>query len=122
MKAGDAAMADIISAIGLDAGWQLARQFGGTSIYVPRSIGDHHPICVAIGRAAADKLAAWTGGGTLSVPKQAERRERVRALRQTGGLTIGQIARQTAFSERHVYRLLSDAADSAQPSLFDALD
>lgn len=119
MKAGDVAWADIVFAIGDDAGRQLARLFGGTSLYVPRVIGDHHPICAAIGREAADRLAAWTGGGSLSVPKQAERRERVRALRQSGGLTIGQIAVQTAFSERHVYRLLREEADERQPSLFE---
>ncbi|WP_174279030.1 hypothetical protein, partial [Sphingomonas bacterium] len=71
-----------------------------------------------LGRAAADQLAAFAGGATLAVPKQAERRDRVRELRRRGALTIAQIARETDFSERHVYRLLSDD-DTAQPSLFD---
>ncbi|CAN5533615.1 hypothetical protein BH09PSE4_BH09PSE4_14640 [soil metagenome] len=115
---GDDAMAEIARAIGEDAARSLARHFGGTTLYVPRVVGDHHPICAALGRASADQLADWAGGGPLAIPKQAERRARVRELRAAGRLTIGQIAVQTAFSERHVYRLLSDEADERQPSLF----
>ena len=61
-------MAEIVAAIGTDAAGALARHFGGTSLYVPRAIGDHHIICGAIGRAAADQLAAWAGGAALAVP------------------------------------------------------
>ncbi|CAN5881222.1 hypothetical protein BH11PSE6_BH11PSE6_03760 [soil metagenome] len=117
--AGDEAMIEIGAAIGDDAARVLARYFGGTNLYVPRVLGDHHPICAALGRQAADKLAAWTGGQSLAVPKQAERRARVRDLRNSGKLTIVGIAVQTGFSERHVYRLLSEEADERQPSLFD---
>ena len=121
VRPGDAAMAEIAAAIGDDAATALARAFGGTSLYVPRAVGDHHPICVALGRAAADRLAAWTGGTSLAIPKQAERRARVQELRQTGRLTITQIAVQTSFSERHVYRLLSEADAACQPGLFDTI-
>jgi hypothetical protein len=117
--AGDEAMEEIAAAIGADAARALARFFGGTNLYVPRALGEHHPICAAIGREAADQLAAWTGGQSLAIPKQAERRARVRALRTDGKLTIVGIAVQTGFSERHVYRLLSDQADERQPTLFD---
>lgn len=117
--AGDEAMAELVGAIGADAARQLARRFGGTALYVPRAIGDHHPICAALGRAAADQLAAWAGGGTIAVPKQAERRARVLELRQGRPLTIAQIARETDYSERHVYRLLAADADDRQPGLFD---
>ena len=117
--AGDDAMQEIAAAIGADAARALAQSFGGTCLYVPRALGEHHPICAAIGRAAADQLAAWTGGQSLAIPKQAERRDRVRQLRTDGKLTIVGIAVQTGFSERHVYRLLSDQTDERQPSLFD---
>ena len=117
--AGDDAMADIVAAIGADAAAQLAHCFGGTSVYVPRTMNDTHAICAAIGRTAADALAAWAGGGALAVPKQAARRARVRELRNSRRLTVAQIAVQTAFSERHVYRLLREDADDRQPSLFD---
>lgn len=116
---GDDAFAELADAIGDHAARCLAERFGGTSLYVPRTIGDHHPICAALGRAQADRLAAWAGGGSLAVPKQAVRRARVRELRNNSGLTIAQIALQTSFSERHVYRLLSAATDDRQASLFE---
>lgn len=112
-------MIELSEAIGNDAARQLARRFGGTSVYVPRAIGDHHPLCVAIGRAAADALATWTGGSAVAVPKQPERRARVRDLRAAGALTRAQIAIETGFSERHVYRLLREEDDARQPGLFD---
>ncbi len=114
-------MDDIADAIGEIAAGALARHFGGTALYVPRSIGEHHPIRVAIGREPADRLAAWAGGGTIAIPKQPERRARVIALRRAGALTIPQIARETGFSERHVYQLLRDDDAKRQPGLFDDL-
>lgn len=117
--AGDDALAELIGVIGEAAALTLAMRFGGTRLYVPRAIGDNHPICIALGRETADQLATWAGGGAIDVPKQAARRARVRALRSRGTLTINQIALETAYSERHVYRLLSDRHDDRQPSLFD---
>lgn len=116
---GDEAMEAIACAIGQAAALQLAAKYGGTRIYVPRKIGDHHPLCVTLGREIADSLAAYCGGGPLVIPKQAERRERVRQLRTGRSLTIAQIALETSFSERHVYRLLSEDSDDRQLGLFD---
>ena len=119
--AGDHALAELIDAIGETAALNLARHFGGTRLYVPRTIGDHHPICAALGRANAEHLAKWAGGGSVDVPKQAARRARVQHLHSGGALTIAQIALETSFSERHIYRLLSVNRDANQPSLFDDL-
>lgn len=116
---GEETMAAIASAIGRDAALKLADKFGGTRIYVPLAIGDHHPLCVALGREIADSLAAYCGGGPLVVPKQAARRERVLELHSRRSLTIAQIALETGYSERHVHRLLSEATDDRQPGLFD---
>ncbi|KAK0341161.1 hypothetical protein LTR94_027558 [Friedmanniomyces endolithicus] len=111
--------ADRAAAIGRDAALKLADKFGGTRIYVPLAIGDHHPLCVALGREIADSLAAYCGGGPLVIPKQAARRERVLELHSRRSLTIAQIALETGYSERHVHRLLSEATDDRQPGLFD---
>lgn len=116
---GDQALVAIAEAVGLPLALRLSAAFGGTRLYVPRVIGDHHPICVALGRADADVLAAFSGGGPLDVPKQAARRQRVRQLLSARSLTIAQIAVETSYSERHVYRLLSEDSDDRQPSLFD---
>jgi hypothetical protein len=111
-------MAELVDAIGADAARQLAQRFGGTSVYVPRAVGEHHPLRVALGVDAVVKLVEWYGGARLSIPKQPERRARVRALRNAGALTIAGIAVETGFSERHVYRLLSEP-DDRQSDLFD---
>jgi len=115
------ALASIGEAIGLEAALALANHFGGVRLYVPKTIGDSHAICVALGRENADRLAAWAGGGSIDVPKQAARRARVRDLHSLGALTISQIALETSFSERHVYRLLRGENDERQLSIFDRL-
>ncbi|MBU0931318.1 MAG: hypothetical protein KJ585_04865 [Alphaproteobacteria bacterium] len=116
---GDEALAAIVSAVGQEAALKLTSHFGGTRLYVPRQIGDHHPICVALGREDADRLAIYCGGSALSIPKQAARRERVRQLLTGRSLTIAQIAVETAYSERHIYRMQREAEDDRQPGLFD---
>lgn len=115
---GDDALREIAAAIGDEAALSLARQLGGTTVYVPRTIGDDHPLCVAIGRTAADALAGWMGGSALAVPKQAERRARVLDLHRRRSLSIAQIALETGYSQRHVLRLLAAEHDSRQPDLF----
>lgn len=116
--AGEAALQELVEAIGLDAAHALARRFGGINQYVPHAIGDNHPLCVALGRDAAERLSAWAGGCTIAVPKQAERRARVLALRRRA-LTTAQIAAETGYSQRHVFRLLSEEEEARQPGLFD---
>jgi AraC-like DNA-binding protein len=118
-RAGDEALAEIADAIGLEAAMALALRFGGTRLCVPKVIGEHHPIRVALGKEVADKLAEWAGGGSLDVPKQAARRARVHDLHRKGALTIQQIAIETHYTERHVYRLLRATRDDCQLSLFD---
>jgi hypothetical protein len=115
--AGDDAMAELAGAIGGDAARLVAQKFGGTTIYVPRVIGEHHPLRAALGEAIAVELARWYGGSRLNVPKQPERRARVQELHRAGTLTKAAIAIETGYSERHVYRLLSEP-DDRQGDLF----
>jgi hypothetical protein len=113
------ALAYLADCIGEDAAMALANAFGGTRLYVPHEPGEHHPITVAIGPANAEKLAAWAGGGSIDVPKQAARQAKVRELYERGALTISGIARETSYSERHVYRLIEAGRDENQADLFD---
>lgn len=112
-------MQELADAIGRDAAYLLARRLGGTKVYVPRTIGDNHPLCALLGREAADFLSAWTGGATIEIPKQAERRARVLELHRTKALTSAQIAVETGYSQRHVVRLLGQERDERQPDLFE---
>ena len=116
---GDQALAAIADSIGEELALKLAAHFGGTRLYVPRHVGEHHPISAALGPADAERIAAWAGGGCIDVPKQAARRQRVSQLHSRGTLTIAQIALETSYTERHVYRLLKTDRDTAQLSLFD---
>lgn len=113
------AMNELVRVIGADAARLLAQRFGGTTVYVPRQIGEHHPLYVVLGRESAGKMVEWYGGARVNVPKQPERRHRVRELHRRGALTIAGIAIETGYSERHVYRLVREDGD-AQPGLFDS--
>lgn len=117
-SAGAAAMEDLAAAIGRDAARLLAQRFGGTTVYVPLKIGEHHPLFVVLGADIAKALVACYGGSRVNVPKQPERRARVRELHRAGTMTIAGIALETGYSERNVYRLLRGQDDS-QPDLFD---
>lgn len=116
---GDDAMAELAAVVGEAAAGELARRFGGTGLYVPRTIGDSHPIAAAVGGEIAAALAGWAGGSTLTIPKQPARRAQVLDLHRRSSLTVRQIARQLSYSERQVHRILRDAEDHAQPDLFD---
>ncbi|MEE4153234.1 MAG: hypothetical protein V2I27_03665 [Erythrobacter sp.] len=115
---GDEAFAELVDAIGEEAAKALALHYGGTKLYVPLTVGEHHPIRAIVGEEAAERLVEWAGGGSVSIPKQAARRARVRDLHQKGALTIQRIAMETAYSERHVYRLIEAERDDRQLGLF----
>jgi hypothetical protein len=109
---------EIAAVVGDTAAADLSRHFGGINLYVPITMGEHHPIAAAMGYDAALKLAEWAGGGTICIPKQVERRARVILLRSQA-LTVAQIARETGYSERQVFRLLREHKNDQQPGLFE---
>lgn len=113
------AIAELANEVGLEVATALAQKFGGTRLYVPRNIGEHHPIYAALGKETASLISDLVGGGSIDIPKMAANRARVYELRSQGALTIRQIALDTDFSERHVYRLLREKLDEAQGSFFD---
>lgn len=119
--AGDEALADLAEAIGDELATKLADAFGGTRQYVPRNIGEHHPLAAVLGIEGAARLAAWAGGGSIDVPKRNQRKHEALSLLSKGALTIAQIAVQTSYTERHVYRLKKAERDYSQPGLFDNL-
>jgi hypothetical protein len=112
------ALAQIAAVIGEEAAHRFARAFGGTTVYIRREIGEGDPIYLAIGGAAAAKLAAFYGGSRLNVPKRAARQAWVRELLDQGTLTITAIAMVTGYSERQVYRLKGGRDDERQLDLF----
>lgn len=110
------AAGEMAQAIGQDAAAALVEHFGGTSLYVPRSVADDHPICRSLGRQNADRVVAWAGGGTLPVPKGGNLQalyESIARARAEDRQTVAQIARAHNLSERQVYRILRKARSDA---------
>ncbi|AJP73151.1 hypothetical protein [Sphingomonas hengshuiensis] len=99
-----------------DIGWaateKLIEMLGGTRIFVPRAIGVHHPIAVAIGAKAASLLAAKHAGATFDLPKAHYRRERAlqTALNRPEGMTIADVAIAFDYTERWIYKMLEQHA------------
>ncbi|MEP7221535.1 MAG: sigma factor-like helix-turn-helix DNA-binding protein [Novosphingobium sp.] len=118
VSASEAALAQLAEAIGMEAATTLAREFGGTQLYVPKSPGEHHPIRAVLGEEATARLAAWSGGGRISIPKLAKRRQQVLTLRRVRAWTVSEIARKVDLSERQVYRICAAGRDETQLDLF----
>jgi hypothetical protein len=115
---GSVILDEIAEVIGEEAALRLARAFGGIELYVPAKVGHNHPITVAIGAEAAATLVEHYHGTEISIARTGERHHRVRALASTGRLTKKAIARETGYTERWVYKLLSDDEEGEQPDLF----
>ena len=109
----------LVLAVGEDAALRLRKRFGGTELYIPKKIGESHPIAVAIGVDLAQKLAEYVPvGEKVMIPKYPRRHQLVSLLKREGHLSNKAIATETDYSERHIYRLLNPESDDRQPDLF----
>lgn len=117
-SAGSEAFAAIAVAVGEDLAQLLTDKFPGVQIYVPLVASENHWLRVAIGDDAIARLIAFYGGSRVNVPMRQGRHNRVRELRRAGALTRAQIAIETGYSERHVYRILSER-DDRQIDMFE---
>lgn len=98
----------VADVIGVEAAEKLCRALGGTRIYVPAKIGEHHPIAVALGEENAARIADYFHGTVLALPKGLSRRERVIEYRRTTKMTIREIALATDYTEAGVYKILAE--------------
>ena len=98
----------IAAVIGAEAAEKLCRTLGGARIYVPATMGEHHPIAVAIGQENAAKIADHFHRTVLALPKGLSRRERVIEFRRTTKMTIREIALATDYTEAGVYKILAE--------------
>lgn len=94
---------------GGDARELLWREFGGLSLYVPKSPRIDHPISRTIGVERAILLAQELGGITVNVPRHPSRsrhwrREIVRRL-SLDGKPSSEIAKAADCNQRTVHRL-----------------
>ncbi|QFY90314.1 hypothetical protein D5125_12930 [Magnetovirga frankeli] len=109
--------------IGRDAYLSLVEWSGGISLYVPATLDNSagRELIQQLGQEAAEKLSAWAGGSSIAVPAELWRLRRKRqrdilAMRRRG-MTVQEISRkftyQARYTERQIYRLLSDAENAS---------
>jgi len=96
--------------IGLPAALILVKNYGGSRLYIPKSINKGHYIHKIIGTRAAKNLSLYYGGDTLSVPKAAVavRAARDRSIKQrySNGTSASSLAREYNLTERRVWDIL----------------
>lgn len=108
---------DIVELIGLAATLNLVEHFGGLiALHVPREIDSNHPIAMAIGITAARKLSVHYGTQRLrNIPLCVAGLRRIRDAeirRRSASESAASLAREFMLTERHVWRILADGADS----------
>lgn len=122
MNQGDApsgSLEDVAGVVGEEAALRLADLFGGIRLYIPAKIGPYHPLMSAVDAELAAKIVEHYHGMELALPRIDPRRARVISLAKSGRLTKQAIARETGYTERHVYHLIANARDEDdQGSLF----
>lgn len=65
---------EIAAAIGPEAHAALLAELGGRRLVIPKKVGPHHPLTVAIGAGPAATLSAEFAGATLDLPVTAKKR------------------------------------------------
>lgn len=109
------------------AALSLARDFGGTMLYLPLpdNLHEGHRIVLSVGAEAAEVLCRDFGPGEISIPKGPKRgarnvHKRIWALKRKGGLTNQQIALKADTTERYVRHVLNTRDEPVyQYSFFD---
>ncbi|NBB17025.1 helix-turn-helix domain-containing protein [Caulobacter sp. SLTY] len=113
-----ATAAEVLDAEALDL---LSRDFGGRRIYIPRALGEDHPLVVSIGLDAARLLVEALAGEELEPPLTGGKRLRILEALDRGEKPE-QIARALGVSRSWIFKLKKrrdDAAKEAeQPTLF----
>lgn len=101
---------DVAEVIGEAAALDLAFEFRGLRLYVPKDPANEPDIAKVIGAELAAKFCNVFGGETLSLPMREATRRRVHQLRLVEGWTHHRIARTLKIAERQVYLLLKRPA------------
>lgn len=92
---------------------KLAAEFGGTRLYIPRTLGRSTVLRRTISEEASKQLISLFGGERIYIPKdwrfslrKLEWRSRVPALRARN-LRVARVAKLLGCSERLVYKVLA---------------
>ena len=111
----------IAEEVGREAAVQLARAYGGRSIYVPKNPRADCKLSKCVGQNAAMAISRKIGAGDLEIPQGAfrgpgARRRHIRDL-VARGMTHSQIAEKLDVTERTVRNAVAEGRDDAQLDL-----
>jgi hypothetical protein len=106
-----AVYANLVETIGEAGALALVRAFGGRRIYVPQKIDPDSELGKVLDAEAAHRLASYHFATHLHIPRRAREKAQVVKLARETSLTRHQIAGETGYSERQVYRIIDEADD-----------
>jgi hypothetical protein len=116
----------LVKLLGEDGAAALSAVYGGGRLYVPRFLGAHHPIAVAIGATGAARLVGEFGGGHVDIPMGLGKRAMVEQL-LLAGKSVPEVCRRVGVSRRHVFYVKDELNGGPgrmgrreQPDLFSA--
>lgn len=111
---------EIAKAIGLPAAIGLSRVYGGRLLRIPQKIHQAHPICIAIGTEAAERLCAEFHGMAIDVPSERAaliaHRNEVIGREYLGGATVRTLAREYCLSRKMIHKILKERGVPRRPS------
>jgi hypothetical protein len=96
---------------------------GGARVSVPKKVREDHPLRMALGAVAFERLVDEYGGETIDLPKgdaylRELRHAQVRQCREQG-LTVDETAEATGYSRRHVINILGGDASGVDTFTID---
>jgi hypothetical protein len=99
---------------------------GGARVSVPKKAREDHPLRMALGAEAFDRLVDEYGGETIDLPKgdaylRVLRHDQVRQCREQG-LTVDETAEATGYSRRHVINIIGGTADGVDNLTMDLFE
>lgn len=103
---GSRVLDDLAEVIGREAAMELAWEFRGQRLYVPKDPGREPRIAGAIGSEAAKHLCEAFWRTTIAIPMNAALEHRVRELAAGRILTRTEIARRCCIRVERVYAIL----------------
>jgi hypothetical protein len=124
----DHVMPDLLRRIervaGAAAMLRVAHQFGGRDLYIPKRLEAGHKLVRAVGRTAADRIAAELGKGRHLIPlgpgASWPRVRRAIRERLEKGESVAAIAGKLGCHSRTVWRVRARWAETRQGDLFAA--
>lgn len=99
---------------------------GGARVSVPKKAREDHPLRMALGAEAFERLVDEYGGEAIDLPKgdaylRELRHDQVRQCREQG-LTVDETAEATGYSRRHVMNIIGGHGDGVDRFTLDLFE